>query len=66
MLQSKKILDKTDFEELRNFISNNNWCLFYNQTCAEGMFTVFTDILEKALLQCAPKKQFLLETIKAR
>ena len=54
----KKIFDKTEYrvEELRSLISNSNWCLFYNQTCAEGMFTVFADILEKALRRCAPKK----------
>ena len=63
----KEIFDKTEYrvEELRSFISNSNLCLFHNQTCAEGTFTVFADILEKALRRCAPKKQFALETIKA-
>ena len=40
--------------------------LFYNQTCAQGMLRNFTDILEKALRRCAPKKQFSLEMLKAR
>ena len=33
-----EIFKKTEYrvEELRSFISNSNWCLFYNQTCAEG------------------------------
>ena len=64
----EEIFDKTDYrvEELRNLISNSNWCLFYNQTCTKRMLTVFTDNLEKTLQKCAPKKkQFSLETNKA-
>ena len=54
----KEVFDKTEYrvEELRSLISNSNWCFLYNHTCAEGMFTVFADILEKALRRCAPKK----------
>ena len=62
----KEIFDKTDYrvEELRKLISNSNWCLFYNQTCAEGMFTVFTNIIEKALRRCAPKKTVFIRNDK--
>ena len=42
----KKIFEKTDYrdEELRKLISNSNWCLFYNHTCAEGCLQ-FSQIL---------------------
>ena len=62
----KEIFDKTDYrvEELRKLISNSNWCLFYNQTCAEGMYTVFTNIIEKALRRCAPKKTVFIRNDK--
>ena len=65
-LHSNEFFDKTDYrvEELRKLIGNSNWCLFYNQTCAEGMFTVFTNIIKKHCGDVHPIKQFLLEMIK--
>ena len=37
-------------------VGNNVWTDFYQQNSAEGMFSVFTNILEKALKICAPMK----------
>ena len=32
-------------------ISNSIWCLFFNQTCVEMLFTVFTDILQEVFIR---------------
>ena len=54
----KEIFDKSNYNKdtLCDVISRSNWGKFYNQSCPEGMFTIFTQILEDAIKQCVPKK----------
>ena len=55
---TKEIFDKSNYskEVFRNIINNANWSSFYNQDCAEGMYTIFCDIIEKALDKCTHRK----------
>ena len=55
---TKEIFDKSNYskEVFRNNINNAEWSSFYNQDCAEGMYTIFCDIIEKALDKCTHRK----------
>ena len=57
--KSKALFDKSNYKDtLCDVISRSNWGNFYNQSCPERMFTIFTQILEDAIKQCVPKKSF--------
>ena len=62
----KEFFDKTKYSKdgFRNLINESNWAKFYNQDCAEGMFTVFIDIIEKALKKCTSKKTVFIRNDK--
>ena len=48
---SKEVIDKSNYskEVFCSIINNADWGSFYNQDCAEGMYAVFCDIIERAL-----------------
>ena len=58
----KEIFDKSNYnnkDTLCDVKSRSNWANFHNQSCPEGMFTIFTQILEDAIKQSVPKKVFI-------
>ena len=63
----KEIFDKSNYNKdtLCDVISRSNWGNFYNQSCPEGMFTIFTQILEDAIKQCVPKKRVFIRNDKS-
>ena len=64
---TKEVFDKTNYskEVFREAISNSDWTNFYNQDCGEGMFTIFCDIIEKALHKCTRKKTVFIRNDKS-
>ena len=62
----KEIFDKRNYrpEVLRNHLSYSDWSNFYNQKCAEGMFSAFTDIFEIALRKCVQKRKVFIRNDK--
>ena len=62
----KEIFDKRNYrpEVLRNHLSDSDWSNFYNQNCAEGMFSAFTDIFENALRKCVQKRKVFISNDK--
>ena len=48
-----------------NLILNSDWANFYGQDCAEGMFTIFCDIIEKALKKCTRMKTVFIRNDKS-
>ena len=58
----KEIYDKSNYkaEKLREIIRYSDWTNFYNQNCAEGMYTCFTSTIEKCV-NAFPKRKFLSE-----
>ena len=55
----KEIYDKSTYQKARfqTLVECANWGHFHSQTCAEGMFTVFTNIIENALKMCIHRKK---------
>ena len=58
----KEIFDKRNYrpEILRNHLSDSDWSNFYNQNCAEGIFSAFTVIFENALGKCEQKRKVFI------
>ena len=57
----KEKFDKKTYQRRNicsNLILNNHWEKLYEQTCAEGQFTIFTDIIESAIKKALRKKFF--------
>ena len=54
----KEIYDRStyDKEKFQHLIQTSDWGYFYAQTCAEGMFSVFVNIIDSALPKCIRKK----------
>ena len=63
----KKIFDKTNYskEFFQHAVAYSDWGNFYNQTCAEGMFTIFVNIIETALKKSVPKKKVFIRNDKS-
>ena len=63
----KEIFDKTNYskEFFQHAVAYSDWGNFYNQTCAEGMFTVFVNRIETALKKSVPKKEVFIEKDKS-
>ena len=64
---TKEVFDRTNYskEMFCNLILNSDWANFYGQDCAEGMFTIFCDIIEKALHKCTRKKTVFIRNDKS-
>ena len=62
----KEISDKRIYrpEIVRNHLSDSDWSNFYNQNCAEGMFSAFTAIFENASKNGYKKEKSSFVTIK--
>ena len=62
----KEVYEKTNYDKHNFFqwITESNWSNFYSQSCPEGIFSVFNDIIENALRNCAPKKRYSSGTTK--
>ena len=58
----KEIFGKSNYrkEHFRELLSRSDWSAFYSQNCAEGMYTIFEDIIEKALGKCITIKRLLI------
>lgn len=67
----KNVIIKTIFckkqynqKQFSDTVNHSHWEHFYNQPCAEGMFTEFCMILMKALHQHAPKRKIFIRNDK--
>ena len=62
----KEIFDKKTYnkEKFQYLVNNSDWGHFYGQLCAEGMFSIFTSIIENSLNKSIQKKKVLSETIR--
>ena len=58
-LTIKEFFDKIKYskEFFQHTVANSDWGRFYNQTCAEGIFTAFVNIIETALKKSVPKNE---------
>ena len=63
----KKVFDKTkqNVQVSPQLINDSNWGNFYNQDCAEGVFTIFIIILERAFKKCTPMKTVFVRNDKS-
>ena len=62
----KEIFDRSNYrkEHFRELLSRSEWSAFYSQNCAEGMYTIFKDIIEKALRKCITIKKVFIRNDK--
>ena len=54
-----------DKEKFQQLIQTSDWGYFYAQTCAEGMFSVFVNIIDSALQKCFRKKSVFIRNYKS-
>ena len=58
----KETFEKTNYskEFFQHTVASSDWGNFYTQTCAEGMFTAFVNIIVTALKKSVPKKKIFI------
>ena len=63
----KEIFDKKTYnkEKFQYLVNNSDWGHFYGQLCAEGMFSIFTSIIENSLNKSIQKKKVFIRNDKS-